>query len=59
MALDAHLKELSDDIFCMTYNPSLVDQKYKLNFDTKNEVALYKGMEGVTNINACHKKLYC
>lgn len=47
MSLDAHFKELSNDIFFMTYTPYFVDQNYKSKFDTKNEVALYKGMEGV------------
>ena len=53
MSLDAHFKELSDDIFFMTYNPYFVDQNYKSKFDTKKEVTLYKGMEGVHgNVNS-------
>jgi hypothetical protein len=34
----------------MTYNPYFVDPDYKSKFDTKNEVTLYKGMEGINEI---------
>lgn len=37
MSMDAHFKELSDNIFFMTYNPYFVNQNYKSKFDTKNE----------------------
>ena len=47
ISLDAHFKELSDDIFFMTYNPYFVDQNYKSKVDMKHEVALYKELEGV------------
>ena len=51
MPLDAHFKELSYDIVLVTYNQYFVDQNYKSKFDTKNEVALYKGMEGVCDLH--------
>lgn len=35
MSLDAHFKELSNDIFFMTYTPYFVDQNYKSKFDTE------------------------
>ena len=47
MSWNAHFKELSDDMFFMTYNPYFVDQNYESKFDNKNKVALYKGMKGV------------
>ena len=45
----------------MTYNPYFVDQNYKSMFDTKNEVGLYKGMDGVqfVKLNVMEFVLQC